>query len=197
MDGGPFRSQRPAERRVASRPEPAYRQPEEPQPVSEAPKPVHRAPAHHVEKEKKGVIKRLLWPLVALVVIVLGVAGWFAWSNMGSTAPGIDGSKYQAVFFDNGQIYFGKLQTLNSGYMKLTDIFYLQSQTSDSKTATNPQATSGDSSGSNNMQLIKLGDEIHGPEDAMIIPKDQVLYYENLKDTGKVAQSIKKFKNSN
>jgi len=196
MDGGPFRSQRPAERRVASRPEPAYRQPEEPQPVSEAPKPVHRAPAHHVEKEKKGLMKRLLWPIVALVVVVLGVAGWFAWSNMGSTAPGIDSSKYQAVFFDNGQIYFGKLQTLNSGYMKLTDIFYLQSQTSDSKTATNPQASSGDSSG-NNMQLIKLGDEIHGPEDAMIIPKDQVLYHENLKDSGKVAQSIKKFKGSN
>jgi hypothetical protein len=197
MDGGPFRSQRPAERRVASRPEPAYRQPDEPQPVSEAPKPVHRAPApRHAEREEKKLLKRLLWPIIIVVIVLLGAVGWFAWSNMGSTATGIESSKYQAVFFANGQIYFGKLQAFNGGYMKLTDIFYLQSQQSaDSKDAANPQATSSDQSG-NNLQLIKLGDEIHGPEDEMIISKDQVLYYENLKTDGKVAQSIKKFKDS-
>lgn len=44
------------------------------------------------------------------------------------------------------------------------------------------------------MQLIKLGDEIHGPEDEMILSKDQVLFYENLKTDGKVAQSIEKYK---
>jgi hypothetical protein len=199
MDGGPFRSQRPAERRVASRPEPAYRPPEEPQPVSEAPKPVHRAPAaRHVEKEEKGLLRRFLWPIVVVIIVLLGALGWFAWSNMssGSGATGIDSSKYQAVFFANGQIYFGKLQAFNGGSMKLTDIYYLRSQeSSDSKDSANPQASSSDQSG-NNLQLIKLGDEIHGPEDEMIITKDQVLYYENLKADGKVAQSIKKFQGS-
>ncbi len=195
MDGGPFRSQRPAERRVASRPEPAHRQPEEPEPVSMPPKPVHRAAPHHAPKEEKKSWKRLLWPIIAVVIVLGAGAGWFAWSNMGSGTPGIDGSKYQAVFFENGQIYFGKLQALNGNYMKLTDIFYLQS--SDNKDSSNPQATSSDQSQSgNNMQLIKLGDEIHGPQDEMIITKDQVLYYENLKADGKVTQSIKKFKDS-
>lgn len=195
MDGG-YRAGRPVERRTASRPEPAYRQPE-PQPVSEPPKPVHRVPAQHrVEKEKKSLLKRLMWPVVGLVIVLLGAAGWMAWSNTQGGAPGIDSGKYQAVFFENGQIYFGKLQSLDSGHMKLTDIFYLQSQATD-KGAANPQASSTDQSANSNMQLIKLGEEIHGPEDEMIINKDQVLYYENLKDGGKVAQSIKKFKDAN
>jgi hypothetical protein len=167
--------------------------------VSEAPKSVHRAPAaRHVEKEEKNLAKRLMWPIVALVVVLLGALGWFAWSNMNgdSGATGIDSSKYQAVFFANGQTYFGKLQAFNGGSMKLTDIYYLRSQeSSDSKDSANPQASSSDQSG-NNLQLIKLGDEIHGPEDEMIITKDQVLYYENLKTDGKVAQSIKKFQGS-
>jgi hypothetical protein len=199
MDGGPFRSGRPAERRVASRPEPAYRQPEEPQPVGEAPKPVHRASApRHVEKENKSLLKRLLWPIIAVVIILLGVFGWVAWSNMGggSGPTGIDSSRYQAVFFANGQTYFGKLQAFGNGSMKLTDIYYLRSQeASNSKDSANPQASTSDQNGSN-LQLIKLGDEIHGPEDEMIITKDQVLYYENLKANGKVAQSIKKFQDT-
>lgn len=133
--------------------------------------------------------------MVVLIVVAVGVAGWFAWSNVGGGRPAIDSSRYQAVFFSNGQVYFGKLQHAADGYMKLTDIFYLQSkQSTSSDESGNPQETSTDQ---NNVQLIKLGDEIHGPEDEMIISKDQILFYENLKPDGKVAQSIQKFKDSN
>lgn len=192
MDGGFRTSPRPTERR-ATRPEPAYRQSEEPQQVSEPPKPVvhHAGGTRSVAKEKKS-FKRFLWPIIIVVIIIAAVAGWFAWSKMSSGAVAIDTSKYQAVFFNNGQIYFGKLQSVNNDYMKLTDIFYLQSQQpTDEKDATNPQKTSASQT---NVQLIKLGDEIHGPEDEMVISKDQLLFYENLKPDGKVAQSIEKFK---
>jgi hypothetical protein len=108
-----------------------------------------------------------------------------------STATAIDTSKYQAVFFTNGQVYFGKLQSFNDQYLKLTDIFYLQAQSTDSTKDANPQSTSSDQ---NNVQLIKLGNEVHGPEDQMVISKDQVLFFENLKPDGKVAQSIEKYK---
>lgn len=195
MDGG-FRTPRPVERRAASRQEPAPlpRQPEASQVVSQEPKTVSRTAAHTVAKEKK-TWKRFLWPIIIIVVIILGGAGWFAWSKMGGTGTAIDDSKYQAVFFTNGQVYFGKLQTFNGEYMKLTNIYYLQSQQSSSDASSkNPQATSSDQS---NVQLIKLGDEIHGPEDEMIISKDQMLFYENLKPDGKVAQSIDKYKKSN
>lgn len=47
------------------------------------------------------------------------------------------------------------------------------------------------------MQLIKRGEEVHGPEDAMIINRDQVLYYENLKPSSKVSQLIQKYMSGN
>jgi len=154
------------------------------------------APQQRAVKEKKSVWKRFLWPIIVAGAIIVAAGGWFLWSNLSGGGMAIDGSKYQAVFFTNGQVYFGKLQAFNGGYMKLTDIFYLQSkQSGNSKDSGNPQETSSDQS-NNNVQLIKLGDEVHGPEDEMIISKDQVLFYENLKADGKVTQSIQKFKNA-
>lgn len=192
MDGGPFRASRPTERRVASRSEPAYRQSDEPQPNG-APQPARPVttqsrPATVQPKQPR----RLMWSIIiTLLVIIVAAAGWFAWSHTRSTTTAIDSSKYQAVFFTNGQVYFGKLESANRDYLQLTDIYYLQTQTSEAADPENPQATSTDQ---NNVQLIKLGDEIHGPEDKMMISKDQVLFYENLKADGKVAQSISKFK---
>ena len=110
----------------------------------------------------------------------------FFQSTMGAN---IDGSKYQAVFFTNGQVYFGKLQTLSGDYMKLTDIYYLQTKTA-SSTPDSPQTTS--TQGSTDVTLIKLGNEIHGPEDSMVISKNQILFFENLKKDSKVSTSIDK-----
>lgn len=194
MDGGPFRVQRPADRSTVNRPEPAHRQPEGPQPVREEPKAVHRAATpHHVAKPEKS-LKRFIWPIITVIlVIALAVIGWLLWQKSQNTGMAIDSNKYQAVFFTNGQVYFGKLQPYNSEYLKMTDIYYLQTQSDKDTDSKNPQETSNDQS---NVQLIKLGDEVHGPEDQMVISKDQVLFYENLKTDGKVAQSIEQYKSS-
>lgn len=152
---------------------------------------MHRtSPSHHGIKSEKSNKRFILPAVIAVVVIVVLVGGWFGWQRMQSGATGIDGGKYQAVFFTNGQVYFGKLHTFNNDYMKLTDIYYLQTQTTDtadSKDSNNPQKTTNDNS---DVKLIKLGNEIHGPEDEMIIAKSQVLFYENLKSDGSVAKSI-------
>jgi len=149
------------------------------------------ATLRHAGRESKPPKKRLMWPIIAPIVIVIAVLGWFAWSATQNSGTAIESSKYQAVFFTNGQVYFGKLHLVNHEYMQLTDIYYLQTQTSGTTDSKNPQQTTNDQS---NVQLIKLGDEVHGPEDKMIISKDQVLFYENLKTDGKVAQSIAKYK---
>jgi hypothetical protein len=73
--------------------------------------------------------------------------------------------------------------------MKLSDIYYLQAQAAANESE-NPQETSSKSS---DVQLIKLGNEVHGPEDEMIISKDQILFFENLKTDGKVSDSIKQY----
>ncbi len=201
MNGDPYRGQQSSDRRVINRAGAAsssaagYRQPEEPQPVREEPK----APAHSTSRRpepKRLSSKRLIAIIsVALVIIIAGIIGWLVWSkSQTSTSTGIDNSKYQAVFFTNGQVYFGKLHEFNTQYLKLTDIYYLQGQSNSESDKNNPQQTNSNTAG--NVQLIKLGDEIHGPEDEMILSKDQVLFYENLKADGKVAQSIDKYKSS-
>ena len=193
MDGG-VRVPRPVGRGAAA-PEPVqHRQPEVAQPVQEAPRPVsHPTAVHHAPRAKKSSKKRFTLLIIVAAIILLGALGWFVWSKMQPGGPAIDSNKYQAVFFTNGQVYFGKLQAVGNDYMKLTDIYYLQTQSSGSADSSNPQQTTNDQS---NVQLIKLGDEIHGPEDQMIISKDQMLFYENLKADGKVAKSIEQYKKS-
>lgn len=192
MDRGPFRAPQSSDRRVTSRPEQAYRPPDEPQ-AREDQRPVQQVSSQRLTSPKKHSKKRLVLLVVCiLLTIAIVVGGVFAWLKFGpSSGVPIDSTKYQAVFFTNGQVYFGKLQNYNANYFKLTDIFYLQTQATTQDSSQNPQKTSTDQ---NNVQLIKLGEEIHGPEDTMVISKDQVLFYEDLKSDGKVARSIDQYK---
>ncbi len=188
-----FRTPRSADRAALNRPRPVQRQTEEPQSVKEAPRTVQRAVTpDRLTKQGRTSKRFVLWIIAVIIVVILGAAGWFVVrSNEQTAGVAIDTTKYQAIFFTNGQIYFGKLHALDHEYMKLTEIYYLQPQSSAEADAANPQKTTTDQ---NNVQLIKLGDEIHGPQDEMIISKDQILFYENLKSDGKVSQSIEKFK---
>jgi len=198
MDGGQFRMPQRTSRGTVSRPEPVRRpvaekpQPE-PEKQSEAPaRPA--APARQSRSESRPPARpplpiRLIFALIAVVILAAG--GLFAWSTLNSaSAPGIDTGKYQAVFLVNGDIYFGKLESAGSDHMKLTNIYYIQSPTTE-PTDKEAEQTSTDQS---NVKLIKLGEEIYGPEDAMIISRDQIMLYENLKPKSKVAQAIEKSK---
>ncbi len=102
----------------------------------------------------------------------------------------IDESKYQAVFLTNGQVYFGTVAQVNDHFVDLQNIYYLNSQQQpDSKDKNAQQQTS--------FSLVKLGCELHGPTDQMIINRDQVSFWENLKSDGKVAKAIQQFKDQN
>lgn len=95
----------------------------------------------------------------------------------------VDTSKYQAVFLNNGQVYFGKAKDVNTRFVKLADVYYLTQST-----GTNGQA-SGD------YTLVKLGcQQIHNPQDQMVITREQVTFWENLESSGKVTKSIADFK---
>jgi hypothetical protein len=104
-----------------------------------------------------------------------------------TTGASIESDKYQAVFFTNGQVYFGKLQPLNNDYMKLTEHFLFASENRYDK------STKNDRSKHDRSRTDKLGNEIHGPEDTMIISKSQVLFFENLKNDSKVSSTIIKY----
>lgn len=155
--------------------------------TSETPAAAPRVARHEPPKQKRGITK---WIAIAVAaVLVVGGLLWFFVFRTGATGQ-IDGANYQAVFLTSGQVYFGKLQFVDDKYMKLTDVFYIQTSTSSA------DVQSSDSKDSD-MQLIKLGNEIHGPKDAMVISRDQVLFFENLKDDGKVAKTIKEYNDKN
>jgi hypothetical protein len=129
-----------------------------------------------------------------VIIAVLALAAGFYMMFSSSLSSTIDSSRYQAVFLSNGQVYFGKLEAVNRDYMKLTDIYYLQSQQSATDVGNNSDNPQDSSDG--NVQLIKLGEEIHGPEDEMIVAKEHLLFFENLRQDGNVTRSINQHKNS-
>lgn len=150
-------------------------------------------------------------PWIILIVVILVVAGVLAYlfrdKFTSQTGPKLSG--YQAVFLTNGQVYFGHLSHAGSQYATLTDIFYLQvnqplqtgqsgangsSGTAAQQATAAQNANSSSSSSSSSQQpqlsLVKLGNELHGPADLMHLNRDQILFYEDLKADGKVAQAI-------
>lgn len=99
----------------------------------------------------------------------------------------VDKSKFQAVFLTNGQVYFGNIVTTNDSFIDLKNIYYL-SVNQQVQPKENEQAS---------VALVKLGCELHGPLDQMVINREQVTFWENLKTDGQVSQAIDKWVEQN
>jgi len=91
-------------------------------------------------------------------------------------------SEFQAVFLDNGQVYFGKIDKANNKEIILKEIYYLQ---------TNPNTKTAINKPNQDIKLIKFGHELHAPKDEMLINQEHVLFIENLKDDSKIIKAIK------
>lgn len=144
-------------------------------------------PVKSTEKEGKRFTKQALLGVVGIVV-VLGLLWWFFGRNMGVPSY-IETSKYQVVCLQSGECYFGKIASVTSDTVQIKNVFYVQKTTGTTTDTTE--------STDNNLQLIKLGNEVHGPEDMMAINRSQVLYIENLKSDGKVTQTINSYYEQN
>ncbi|MDB5187324.1 MAG: hypothetical protein JWM07_796, partial [Candidatus Saccharibacteria bacterium] len=81
-----------------------------------------------------------------------------------------------------------KLQSTKGDYLTLTNIYYLQVQQTVQPADANAAVNQGET------QLVKLGNELHGPQDSMRISDKQVLFWENLKADSKVSQAISNYK---
>lgn len=127
------------------------------------------------------------WIIVILIILLVGLGWWWS-KGMGGGLVGTTSDDYQAVFLTNNQVYFGQLTERNDNYAILTDIFYLQvaQPLQPSQPNVNP-----------NINLVKLGSELHGPADRMEINRDQILFIENLKADSQVVQGIEKYKADN
>lgn len=159
--------------------------------------PLHPAAAHFTQPSlasKILVILLIVSSLVFIANMTLQLAGKRGSTPISAGSANVDENSYQAIFLTNGQVYFGKLDDVNSQYVKVTDIYYLQvQQTADKK------LQEGNNNADPKISLAKLGSELHGPQDTMYISRDQMLFWENLqgKDKSKVVEAIENYKNDN
>lgn len=155
-----------------------------PAPVA-APAPRAVAP----EQRKSPVVKIVVGLVIVLVVAAAGIYVAKTLGGSGASATvAVDRSKFQAVFLTNGQVYFGKIDSLDGKYVKLSNIYYLQVQQDVQPAKSNEKSESG-------VSLTKLGSELHGPDDEMHISSDQILFWENLKGDSRVVKTITEFEN--
>jgi hypothetical protein len=89
-------------------------------------------------------------------------------------------TEYQAVFLDNGQVFFGKVSDPGSSYLTLREVYYVQTLVEkDQKKTANV--------------LVKRGSEWHNP-DFMRINTKHVVVVEPVGPDSRVAQLIKEAK---
>lgn len=134
-----------------------------------------------VGKPPKPVKKGLIGIGVVIVIaLAMAAIGWLVFSK--TERSELDRSAHQAVFLTDGQVYFGKITRLSRDHIKLTEVFYLNVN---------------DAENNNDVSLVKLGCELHGPDDMMIINRDNVSFWENLKAEGRVSTAIAQWNTEN
>jgi hypothetical protein len=148
-------------------------------------------PKAEVEKRETTEIKPKIkknFPLkkgifFAAVLLVLLFSPFIAASvkeKFFGAPAGINKNDYYAVFLDNSQVYFGKMISKTRDEIVLTNVYYLQASPDTNIDLNNQRFT-----------LIKLGQELHGPTEEMMINMEHVVFYERLRSDSKVVESIK------
>jgi hypothetical protein len=128
--------------------------------------------------------------LFCITILVVAVVWFVALGGNNKEASYVDNGKLQAVFLNGGQVYFGKINDLNGKFLSMSGIYYL-------RVNQQVQPNQSSSSNSNDISLVKLGCELHGPQDNMVINREQVIFWENLKDDGQVAKAVKTYQEQN
>jgi len=119
---------------------------------------------------------KLPWMLPWLVAPILAGAVVATMVDVGSL-PFVGTEKISAVFFTDGQAYFGHLDDNPlTGTLTMRDVYYL-----------------GDAKGRGTdyeASVVKRGTEVHQPADGMRIRRDKVLVIERVGLTSPVARAI-------
>lgn len=164
---------------------------EQPQPASQ--------PAGHTggSKKSRGIKLRIVSValLFGVTILIVALLSLVASGGVKPESKFVDGGKLQAVFLNGGQVYFGNIKELNDKYLQMNNIYYLRVnqtvQPNQAKAAGEQQAQQND------ISLVKLGCELHGPTDEMQINREMVIFWENLKDDGQVAKAVADYKKQN
>ena len=152
-------------------------------------KPVSGKKSRWTKGEGLRILNTILLFMVAMIVALIAL--YVALSGNNSENKYVDKTKFQAIFLNGGQVYFGKVHSLNDKFITIDNIYYLRVN---QQVQPNQSSTS---SANQDVSLAKLGCELHGPTDSMVINRDQVLFWENLKADGQVTKAITAYVKAN
>lgn len=139
-----------------------------------------------VKKNSRPKFSRRILIMVGILIVVLVVIFLLFKGVVGGGKKTENNVAWQAVFLSDGQVYFGKVVSQDKSEVILQNIYYLQTPGSLQQGGDNLNKQKGE------ISLIKLGGEIHGPQDEMRINRSNVLFIEDLKDDSQVAEAIKR-----
>ncbi|HOZ36632.1 MAG TPA: hypothetical protein PLR18_02260 [bacterium] len=137
----------------------------------------------HQRKETKK-IKPLVWWLVAGGVLIILAVLWLGTGRDDKKDDNQD--QWQAVFLDNGQVYFGHMVESDQWEVTLVDVYYPQKPV--------PLQQGTEALQQSDFAIVKFGGEIYGTEDKMNINRQAILFRADLKEESKIMQAIKKHK---
>lgn len=123
-----------------------------------------------------------------LIIIILSVVFFYSFMFFYSL---LMPQPYYAVFLTNGQVYFGHMDHIDNNLITLHDVYYFRTDTNLSTTDLQKRKNVD-----LHVSLVKLGNEIHEPQDVLYINRTQVLFWEELQGNGKLAQTLQKYNSS-
>lgn len=123
--------------------------------------------------------------LLIIAVLALFLAYWIRQGLKEGVLLEPEKGRVQAVFLDNGEVYFGEIVYKNQAEVVLRNIYYLQVLKS--------LQYNQDKDTSRDISLVKLGKELHGPLDEMRINRFHIIYIEDLRNDSKVVQAIEEY----
>ncbi len=153
------------------------------------PQPQRQVASAQAPQKKKFIRKTNKMIYAAIAVLIILLIGLLVWRNcLGGN--GVKKDQYQAVFMVDGQAYIGKLQNNpKSAYLRLTDVYTIQVQSGEVT-----DVAKDEKSAAQQPSLVKLTDQLAGAEDEIYLSRNQVSFWENLRDDGKVVEAIKSTK---
>lgn len=138
---------------------------------------------------KKGNKKMKFFLYALLFAVIVGAlyfsyVKYFSKSEIGASLmnSSLVASKYSAVFLDNGDVYFGKLSQKESTFVVLKDAYYLRvTQKKQTDEEGNPVDVP-------QLDLVKLGSEVHKPVGIIEIQRGHILSIQELAPDSQVIE---------
>ncbi len=132
-----------------------------------------------IKQVNEPLFKRITF-IVAIIFIGL-VCYWLFFGRGGNeNTQGINqNSTWYAVKLVDEEMYYGQISDIKADPIVINNVYYDYDQQNKDNTGE-----------SNNLRLVKRGQETHGPSGSMNIVRSQVLYMEPLREDSKVLKAI-------